>query len=152
MTVRMISRQTTTTICTETPRDFHRHGRIPSALHRTRLASRFCHQALADAAEGSAACFTSNFVLDETITLLARRSTYQFAAERARNLFKSTSLLILRSDENAEVAALELFQKYADQSVSFTDCVSFVLMEKQNIKCAFSFDRHFAIAGFEVEP
>ena len=97
-------------------------------------------------------CFTSNFVLDETMTLLARRSTYQFAAERARNLFKSTSLLILRSDENAEVAALELFQKYADQSVSFTDCASFVLMEKQNIKCAFSFDRHFAIAGFEVEP
>lgn len=28
-------------------------------------------------------CFTSNFVLDETITLLARGSTYQFAAERA---------------------------------------------------------------------
>ena len=75
-------------------------------------------------------CFTSNFVLDETITLLARRSTYQFAAERARNLFESTSLSILRPDENDELAALELFQKYADQSVSFTDCVSIVLMEK----------------------
>lgn len=97
-------------------------------------------------------CFTSNFVLDETITLLARRSTYDFAAERARNLFESTSLSILRPDGNDEFAALELFQKYADQSVSFTDCISFVLMEKQNIKCAFSFDRHFGIAGFEVEP
>ncbi len=97
-------------------------------------------------------CFTSNFVLDETITLLARRSTYEFAAERARNLFESTSLSILRPDENDELAALEWFQKYADQSVSFTDCVSFVLMEKQDIKCAFSFDRHFTIAGFDVEP
>jgi hypothetical protein len=97
-------------------------------------------------------CFTSNFVLDETITLLARRSTYQFAAERARNLYGSASLSILRPDENDEFAALELFRNYADQSVSFTDCVSFVLMGKQNIKCAFSFDRHFTIVGFEVEP
>jgi len=97
-------------------------------------------------------CFTSNFVLDETITLLARRSTYQFAAERGRNLYESASLSVLRPDENDEFAALELFQKYADKRVSFTDCVSFVLMKKQNIKCAFSFDRHFTIAGFEVEP
>ena len=91
-------------------------------------------------------------MLDETITLLARRSTYQFAAERARSLFESTSLAILRPDEDDELAALELFQKLADQSVSFTDCVSFVLMQKQRIKCAFSFDRHFSIAGFDVEP
>lgn len=97
-------------------------------------------------------CFTSNFVLDETITLLARRSTYQFAAQRARNLFESTRLTILRPDENDELAALERFQKYADHGVSFTDCVSFVLMERQNIKSAFSFDRHFTIPGFDVEP
>jgi uncharacterized protein len=97
-------------------------------------------------------CFTSNFVLDETITLLARRSTYQFAAQRARNLLASSSLSILRPDASAEFAALDLFRKFADQGVSFTDCVSFALMERQNIKCAFSFDRHFSIAGFEVEP
>ena len=29
-------------------------------------------------------CLTSNFVLDETITLLARRASYLFAAEKAR--------------------------------------------------------------------
>lgn len=97
-------------------------------------------------------CFTSNFVLDETITLLARRTSYEFAAERARNLYDSTSLSIIRPDESEELAALQLFQKYADQNVSFTDCVSFVLMNRQNIKSAFSFDRHFTIAGFEVEP
>ncbi|HYR47009.1 MAG TPA: PIN domain-containing protein, partial [Thermoanaerobaculia bacterium] len=32
------------------------------------------------------ACFTSNFVLDETFTLLGRQSSYSFAAERARAL------------------------------------------------------------------
>mgnify|MGYP002624449368 CR=1 FL=1 len=97
-------------------------------------------------------CFTSNFVLDETITLLARRATYEFAAQRARSLFESPSLIILRPDENDEMAALELFDKYADQRVSYTDCVSFALMEDQNIKSAFSFDRHFSMLGFDVEP
>ncbi|MCH8044296.1 MAG: PIN domain-containing protein [Planctomycetes bacterium] len=96
--------------------------------------------------------FTSNFVLDETITLLARRSTYRFAAERARKFLETDSLSILRPDKEDELAALEFFDKYADQKISFTDCVSFVLMYKQRIKCAFTFDRHFTIAGFDVEP
>lgn len=93
-------------------------------------------------------CFTSNFVLDETVTLLARRTTCEFAAERARNFFESTALSILRPDENDELTAMELFRKYADQSVSYTDCISFALMEKHKIKCAFSFDRHFHNCGF----
>jgi len=62
-------------------------------------------------------------VLDETITLLGRRTTYEFAAARAQSLFGSSLLFILRPDENDELAALELFKKFADQSVSFTDCV-----------------------------
>jgi predicted nucleic acid-binding protein len=61
-------------------------------------------------------------------------------------------LTILRPDAVDELAALVLFKKYADQSVSFTDCISFVLMEKWQIKSAFSFDRHFAISGFNLEP
>lgn len=97
-------------------------------------------------------CFTSNFVLDETITLLARRTTYKFAAERARKLLASTSLIVLRPDQGDEESALNIFKKHADQGVSFTDCTSVVLMKRQNTKCAFSFDRHFLIAGFEVEP
>ena len=97
-------------------------------------------------------CFTSNFVLDETITLLARRTTYPFAATRARNFYGSQLLTILRPDQDDELAAVGLFQKYADQKVSFTDCVSFVLMTKHRITSAFSFDRHFAMAGFSAEP
>lgn len=97
-------------------------------------------------------CFTSNFVLDETITLLGRRSTYEFAVERARNLLASSLLSILRPDEQDEAAALDRFEKYADQGVSFTDCTSFVLMEQNHIRTAFTFDHHIALAGFDVEP
>ena len=97
-------------------------------------------------------CFTTSFVLSETFTLLARRTDYRFAAERARQLYASNVLQILRPDANNEVAAILLFEKYADQQVSFCDCVSFVLMRGLGIPDAFTFDGHFAIAGFNIRP
>jgi uncharacterized protein len=97
-------------------------------------------------------CFTSNFVLCEAITLLARRTTYEFAAARAESLMASSVLAILRADETDERDALALVHKYADQRVSFTDCISFILMDKLGIDSVFTYDHHFSIAGFTVEP
>ena len=93
-------------------------------------------------------CVTSNFVLDETFTLLARRASYAFAAEKARLVYSTTALTILRPEATAEMAALDLFEKFADQEISFTDCVSFALMRASGIRQAFSFDAHFERAGF----
>ena len=98
------------------------------------------------------ALFTSSFVVDETLTLLGRRTTYAFAAARADALYGSRLLTILRPDATDELAAVDLFRKFADQKVSFTDCVSFALMRRLRVKRAFTFDRHFAGAGFEVWP
>lgn len=97
-------------------------------------------------------CFTSNFVLDETFTLLARRAGYSFAAQRAQNVYSSTQLTILRPTQEDELEAIELFEKYSDPAVSFTDCVSFVLMKKEKLQRAFSFDEHFEKAGFKLFP
>jgi len=36
--------------------------------------------------------------------------------------------------------------------VSFADCVSFVLMKNHRLKRAFTFDHHFALAGFAMLP
>jgi len=98
------------------------------------------------------ACFTSNFVLDETFTLLGRQTSYAFAAERARALLGSKALTILRPDAEDELAALDLFARFADQKVSFTDCTSFALMRRHRLSRVFTFDRHFVAAGFEVLP
>jgi hypothetical protein len=95
-------------------------------------------------------CYTSSFVLDETFTLLARRSSYRFAAERARSLYSSATLSILRPSQEDELDAIASFEKFSDQEVSFTDCVSFVLMKRKGIKRAFAFDRHFEDAGYEL--
>ena len=106
----------------------------------------------AEIARSRTRCFTSNFVLDETITLLGRRSSYAFAAERASVLLSSQALTILRPDAEDEIRAVDLLAKFADQQVSFTDCISFVLMRRHRLQRAFTFDRHFSIAGFEVTP
>ena len=94
--------------------------------------------------------YTSNFVLDELFTLLGRTCGYPFAAERARHIYSSEKLAILRPDFDDESEALTLFQKYADQKISFTDCVSSVLIRQLKLKSVFSFDRHFQIMGHQL--
>lgn len=113
------------------------------------------HQALQaweDLVKSNIPYITSNFILDETITLLARRTTYQFAAETARNLYDSKILRVLRPNLTEELTALDFLEKYADQEVNFTDCVSFALMRANRIQRVFAFDRHFKLAGFQVFP
>jgi predicted nucleic acid-binding protein len=93
-----------------------------------------------------------NFVLDETFTLLGRRAGYDFAAQRARNIYASEWLAILRSEKNDELRAIDFFEKYSDHRLSFTDCISFVLMQRKKIKKVFTFDHHFQIFGFQIYP
>ena len=95
-------------------------------------------------------CVTSNLVLSEVFTLLGRRMGYAFAAERAQMIYHSDRLTIIRSTQEEELRALEFFTKFADQNVSFTDCISFAIMHKRRIHQVFSFDRHFTLAGFQL--
>jgi uncharacterized protein len=95
---------------------------------------------------------TSHHVIDELATLLARRCDYAFSAHKIEQIYASQLLLIERSNEKDEQIALSLFQKYADQKVSFTDCISFAIMKRLQLKRVFTFDKHFSQAGFEVFP
>ena len=97
-------------------------------------------------------CFTSNFVLDETFTLLGRWAGYDFASQKAAIIYASKLLIILRPTREDEMKAIDFFKKYADQNVSFTDCISIVLMRNKKIKRVFSFDSHFDRAGFKLCP
>jgi hypothetical protein len=97
-------------------------------------------------------CVTSNFVLDETFTLLGRRAGYSFAAQRAKNIYASESIDILRPTREVELEAIGVFEKYSDHHLSFTDCISLVLMRISKIKRVFTFDYHFRLAGFHIYP
>jgi predicted nucleic acid-binding protein len=91
---------------------------------------------------------TSSGVLGETFTLLGRRAGFPFAAKVARAILDSPSFTIHWSDAGLAGAALALFTKFADQSVSWVDCESFAIMRSHRIAKAFTFDRHFDDAGF----
>ncbi|HWZ32838.1 MAG TPA: PIN domain-containing protein [Bryobacteraceae bacterium] len=94
--------------------------------------------------------YTSNHILDETFTLMARRAGYPFAAERAQRFYSSDAFEIISSTREDEVEAVRFFQKFGDQAISFTDSVSFAIMRRYGISTAFTFDRHFVQAGFDV--
>lgn len=97
-------------------------------------------------------CTTSSLVLTELFTLAGRRIGYPVVARRAQEIYRSDFLEILRPTEDDEMKALAYFQKFADQKVGFADCISFALMRRHRIKRVFTFDGHFALAGFEAVP
>ncbi|MBI3299909.1 MAG: PIN domain-containing protein [Elusimicrobia bacterium] len=101
--------------------------------------------------EGGRLC-TSNFVLDEVVTFVGRRAGATFAASKARGVLESKVLSVLRPDADDERAALALYEKFADAGVGFTDAVSFALMRRYRVRRAFTFDRHFGLAGFTLFP
>ena len=57
-----------------------------------------------------------------------------------------------RRSARLEAIAEGILESYADQDFSYTDAVSFAVMQEQGIKEAFSFDRHFATTGFAMIP
>jgi len=103
----------------------------------------------ADLPTGGIALFSSEHVLDETTTLLARRTTYAWAAQWAEDALGS-GISWLQADPREWREALRLMRKFADQAVSFTDCLSFVLMRREGLREVFGFDGHFAAAGFRL--
>ncbi len=93
---------------------------------------------------------TSNHILDELATLLARKIGYEFSALQMYEIYTDAEIHIERSTHTDELKALALFKKYADQKISFTDCISFAIMERLNIQKVFGFDRHFRFSGFDL--
>ena len=93
---------------------------------------------------------TSNHVVDELATLLGRLVGFAEAADRVEDLYGSESIDVLSSTREDELQAVGWMRKYSDQQVSFTDCLSFAMMRRHNIRTAFTFDRHFRAAGFRI--
>lgn len=96
---------------------------------------------------------TSNFILDETYTLIRVRMGKEPAIQFRQDLISSTSVLkALRIAVGDEKMAWKYFVKLPGRGISFTDCTSFALMKKLGIKKAFAFDEDFVRAGFKTLP
>ncbi len=95
---------------------------------------------------------TSNFVVDETLTLVKNKLGYDVAKGIGENLWKGKAAKIIRVSEEDEMYAWDIFLKYKDKNFSFTDCTSFAVMDRFSIKSAFTFDEHFKQYGKKSMP
>ena len=94
---------------------------------------------------------TTDYILDETLTLLQRRVGHKQAVKFGKLVFSgSTKLKLVYLSNKVIREAFKLFMRYSDKGFSFTDCTSFVVMQHYKISQAFTFDKHFAQAGFEM--
>ncbi len=91
---------------------------------------------------------TTNFVLCETLNFLRTRSGYDAAVQVGRRLRRGEGIWVVRVTPEVEDMAWDLFTRYHDKDISFTDCTSFVVMRELGIQHAFTFDDHFTQLGF----
>ncbi|MHA1895389.1 MAG: type II toxin-antitoxin system VapC family toxin [Candidatus Helarchaeota archaeon] len=92
---------------------------------------------------------TSDYIIDEAITTCrVRTKRHDASVELGDAILKSESIYTLKVEEQIFSAAWELFKKYSDKSLSFTDCTTIILMQVFDINSIFSFDDHFYGFGF----
>ncbi len=95
---------------------------------------------------------TTDYVLDETLTLLRSRRSLASASAFIDKIRKSKSVRVFWIDESLFEKALVIFQRSNLKSWSFTDCTSFALMKDLSVHNAFTFDLHFKEAGLHALP
>ena len=97
--------------------------------------------------ENRESLLTTDFVLDEVVTLLRRHRQYRRAVDVARSLLDE-EYAALHFVEPVDVEqAVEIVEKFSDKDWSFTDCTSKVVMARLRAAQAFSFDHHFRQFG-----
>jgi hypothetical protein len=95
---------------------------------------------------------TTDYVLDETLTLLRSRRSLSSASVFIDKIRKSESVRVFWVEEGLFEKALDMFKQSDRKSWSFTDCTSFSLMKDLLIPHAFAFDNHFREAGLQILP
>jgi predicted nucleic acid-binding protein len=90
---------------------------------------------------------TTDYVVDELLTLLKIRGEFQRAMRLGASLFADEIAHIEWVMPDDVRQAWAVFQRYTDKDWSFTDCVSRVVMERLGIRTAFAFDDGFRQFG-----
>jgi uncharacterized protein len=93
---------------------------------------------------------TTNYILDETYTLIRVKCDLKKALELRDVLGnEQLNLTIIRVTIDDDGSAWDWFNKDWSK-LSFTDCVSFAVMKRLEIHEVATFDKHFEKAGFKI--
>jgi len=102
--------------------------------------------------EGGGVFVTSDYVADETLTLLRIRLGIDAAETWWQQVDGSSRVRWENISPARADKARSLFFRYRDKSFSFTDCTSFTLMRELKLREALTTDHHFLQAGFGIKP
>jgi hypothetical protein len=101
------------------------------------------------------ALFTSNDVVDETVTRLFYRSGFRIAKdfyEIFQDNVRRGLLTQLWTDEQLQVEAWEILKKFREHKLSLTDATSVALIERFRLDAITSFDQDFKKIGITTLP
>jgi uncharacterized protein len=90
---------------------------------------------------------TTDYVIDELLTVLKLRGEYQRAPEVGPSLFNGEVCDLEWVTQSDVKDGWQVFSSYRDKGWSFTDCVSRVVMERLRVTTAVAFDEHFRQFG-----
>lgn len=91
---------------------------------------------------------TTDYILDETITLLQSRHQLRLVEPWLTNVMASENCQVVWMNAKRFEEVRRFFTKHADKEWSFTDCFSFCVMRERHITQALASDQHFRQAGF----
>jgi uncharacterized protein len=103
---------------------------------------------LREAAKRKRGLVTTDYILDETATLLLARGHVGVHADFFKRVQESEACRVIWMDADYFEKTKQLFLKNPERRWSFTDCFSFVVMKELRLRDALSKDSHFKTAGF----
>lgn len=98
---------------------------------------------------------TSNFIQAETITWIRYNINHQTSLKVIKlweKVEEMNELTTYRVSKEIDRKAREIFKKYSDHILSYTDCTSFAICKKHGIKKVFGFDSDFNTLGYLLAP
>lgn len=95
---------------------------------------------------------TTDFVVDETLTLIRFRLGLDAAETWWRQVDESRRVRWEHVDGERFERARQLFFQYRDKDFSFTDCTSFAVMRELRLTHSLTTDSHFRQMGFHILP
>ena len=93
---------------------------------------------------------TSIPVVIETFTFLDRNANRDVALTWKEAVYKSGTVKILPCELRDLEQAWEYFRRTDLYKLSAVDATSFAIMKRSRIRIAYTFDHHFAVAGFRL--
>lgn len=95
---------------------------------------------------------TSDYIIDETLTRIRYSVGHKEAVEWGDGILASKVIDRMEIGNEFFELAWDIFTKYKDKKLSFTDCTSFAVMKKRGIEKVFAFDEDFERMGFVLMP